>query len=83
MKHNLKTWPGYFQATWVGDKTFEIRKNDREFKERDEIVLEEWEPGNMEYTGRVIEGFIRYMTDYEQKQGYVVLQIEITEKVEG
>lgn len=83
MTHNLKTWPGYFQATWVGDKTFEIRKNDRTFKERDEIVLEEWEPGNMEYTGRAIEGFIRYMTDYEQKQGYVVFQIEITERREG
>lgn len=73
MKHELKTWPEYFQAAWVGDKTFEIRKNDRDFKERDEIVLREFQPDLEEpfeadqYTGREIHGFIRYLTAYEQK----------------
>lgn len=68
MTHTLKTLTPYFQAAWIGDKTFEIRANDRKFKERDEVVLEEMD--GSEYTGRRIEGFIRYMTDFEQKPGW-------------
>lgn len=95
MKHELKTLPGYFKRSWIGDKTFEIRKNDRNFQEGDEVVLMEWEPQVTqdtsdnpgepfagEYTGREIEGFIRYVTDYEQKPGYVVFRIEFTERRE-
>lgn len=76
MRHTLKTWPEYFRALWCGDKTFEIRKNDRVFQERDEVVLQEWEPfmgkEGGEYTGREIEGFITYLTDFHQKDGFVV-----------
>lgn len=72
MDHQLKTWPEYFQAAWVGDKPFEIRKNDRDFKERDELTLQEYDPKDAEYTGREIHGMIRYLTNYEQKEGYVV-----------
>ena len=78
MKHELKCWPEFFQAVWCGDKNFEIRNNDRGFKERDEIVLQEYvlDPtgGNLdgEFTGREVEGFITYLTNYEQKPGYVV-----------
>ena len=32
MTHELKTWPGYFEEIFMGHKTFEIRKNDRNFK---------------------------------------------------
>ena len=80
-KHHLKSLPHYFQALWVGDKTFEIRKNDRNFKERDEVSIEEWEPKNG-YTERLIEGFIRYISDYEQKPGYVVFSIQETRRQE-
>jgi hypothetical protein len=75
MNHQLKTWPEYFQAAWVGDKTFEIRKNDRDFKERDEITLQEYDPKEDDYTGREIHGMIRYLTNYEQKEGYVVFSL--------
>lgn len=62
-----------FKAIWCGDKTFEIRKNDRNFQERDEIVLQENENGSHDgYTGREVSGFITYLTTYEQKKGYVV-----------
>ena len=70
--HELKTLPHSFQAAWVGDKPFEIRKNDREFKERDEILLREYNAQEDDYTGRAIQGFIRYLTHFEQKPGYVV-----------
>jgi hypothetical protein len=52
--HRLKTWPKHFQAIMRGDKTFEIRKNDRGFKSFDYLVLEEWNPDTEEYTGRVL-----------------------------
>lgn len=71
MKHELKVLPEYFQALWCGDKAFEIRKNDRNFNERDEICLMEHANGDG-YTGREIEGFITYLTSFEQKEGYVV-----------
>ena len=81
MKHKLKLWPIFFQAAWVRDKTFEIRLDDRGFEERDEIVLQEWHPGESAeeaYSGREIEGVITYLTNYEQKAGYVVFSYRVT-----
>jgi hypothetical protein len=72
MNHQLKMWPEYFQVAWVGDKPFEIRKNDRNFKERDEITLAEYDPLVDDYTGREIHGIIDYVTTFEQKENFVV-----------
>lgn len=72
MKHELKSFPEFFQAAWVHDKTFEIRNNDRGFQERDDIVLVEWDPADEEYTGRSIEGVITYVTAFGQRPGWVV-----------
>lgn len=87
MKHEIRCHPIYFQPAWVGDKTFEIRFNDRKFQERDEIVLREWEPGDKvsddgEYTGREIEGVIDYVTDFRQRQGWVVFSYRPTSYTE-
>ena len=42
--HDLKTLPVYFDAVLRGDKTFEVRKNDRDFQTGDTLVLKEWDP---------------------------------------
>ncbi len=42
MVHNLKSWPGTFDAVASGVKTHEIRKADRDFKVGDLVVLSEW-----------------------------------------
>lgn len=44
--HYLKTWPAYFDAVARGDKTFEVRKNDRAFQTGDTLVLEYFDPAS-------------------------------------
>ena len=47
--HELKTWPDYFEAVKYGNKTFEYRKNDRDFEEDDLLILKKYDPENEEY----------------------------------
>jgi len=39
--HDLKLETAFYQATERGDKTFEVRKNDRDFQLGDMVVLHE------------------------------------------
>ncbi|KAF6602368.1 DUF3850 domain-containing protein, partial [Bacillus sp. EKM417B] len=73
VRHHLKILPEYFKALKDGRKTFEIRHDDRGFKEGDTLSLNEWQDG---YTGRSIEVEVTYVTDFEQKSGNVVLGIK-------
>lgn len=57
--HELKIYPKYFEAILDGKKTFEIRKDDRDFQVGDSIVLKEWD--NIKYSGREIQAIIKYM----------------------
>ncbi len=78
MTHELKIRPEYFKAVVCGDKTFEIRKNDRNFKVGDIIVLNEWNERSG-YTGKHTLVNITYvMTDTEfVKEGFAVLGIKL------
>lgn len=49
--HHLKTWPEYFQEVRSGAKTFEARKDDRDYQVGDTLVLEEFDPTTKMYTG--------------------------------
>ena len=60
MKHRLKTWPVLFADIEYGVKTFEIRKNDRNFKVGDYLILEEFEPTTQKYSGNSITVKITY-----------------------
>lgn len=71
MTHGLKIQPDYFKAVFMGTKTFEIRKNDRGYKAGDVLILKEWVPETKRYTGKVT-----YITNYQQKLGYVVMAME-------
>jgi hypothetical protein len=42
--HNLKCWPEYFPAVLSGEKPFELRFNDRDFRVGDGLRLQEFEP---------------------------------------
>lgn len=71
--HELKILPEYFKAQEDGIKNFEIRKNDRNYKVGDNLVLWEYNPETKKKTEKVKVVKITYITDYKQKDGYVVL----------
>lgn len=49
--HELKCWPFHFRAIREDRKTFELRKNDRDFEVGDCLHLREWNPETETYTG--------------------------------
>lgn len=60
--HELKTWPVYYTELIKYTKRFEIRKNDRDFKTGDILVLQEWNPeGDGYYTGRYMVAEVTYL----------------------
>ena len=72
MTHKLKILPVYFKSVVDGTKTFEVRKNDRNFKSGDIVILQEYE--NNDYTGFSVWGHIGFILDSEEylQNGYVV-----------
>lgn len=87
--HNLKTLPGYFKEVMEGNKTFEIRKDDRGFKVGDVLLLKEWREGSEidrigigVYTGREVPVYVSYIFTggfYGVKEGYCVMAIKLVE----
>ena len=76
-RHNLKCWPDFFEPAYSGNKTFELRLNDRKFKINDEMYLHEYHPVTGDYSGRVLETVITYVSDIRGvgalKPGYVAI----------
>ncbi|WP_251768342.1 DUF3850 domain-containing protein [Vibrio sp. SCSIO 43169] len=68
--HRLKIKPDYLKAIIEGNKTFEIRKNDRDFKVGDRVCLVD------EENKRYIDIIIKYITDYAQQKGYIVFSFD-------
>lgn len=63
MTHALKTWPQFFKAVVSGEKTFEVRKNDRNFQVGDKLLLQEWDPVIGEYTRNEHEVIVCYLLE--------------------
>ena len=85
MTHSLKTDPIYFQAVWHGLKKSELRKNDRDFKVDDNLILKEFDRANQEYTGREVKCSISYITDAPAylAENHVMLCLNIGELTES
>lgn len=83
-EHDLKVWPEFFQAIEDGIKTFEIRKNDRNYQVGDTLRLREYAPGPDEYTGRERRELVVYMLNGDDvmgfafglRPGFVVMSLE-------
>ena len=70
-RHELKTWPKYFAAVRSGQKRFEIRRNDRDFKVGDVLALREYDPETEAYTGQVEERQITFLLSEEDYGGVI------------
>lgn len=78
--HTLKIFPEYFDAIILGTKTFEIRKNDRDYQVGDELILKEW--NGTKFTGKEVRRFVSYIyhgcREYGLSEGYCVLALKRT-----
>jgi hypothetical protein len=59
--HNVKIWQRPYEAIERGDKTFDVRRNDRNYQVGDILILEEFRHAVGEYTGRKIVRLITYV----------------------
>ena len=50
-EHDLKCWPEFFKYLWSGEKTFELRNDDRGYSAGDTLRIREWTK-QAGYTGR-------------------------------
>ena len=74
MEHDLKTLPQYFEPLASGPKTFEIRRNDRDFRVGDVLLLREWDPTTATHTGRTCRRRVTYvLADFGLLAGYVCM----------
>jgi hypothetical protein len=73
--HKLKILPKYFNLVLEGDKNFEIRKDDRNYKIGDALLLQEYENGN--YTGcdctREILYILKDAPQFGLAKGYCII----------
>ena len=78
--HKLKTHPRYFIAVEVGIKNFECRYNDRNFKNTDILILQEYNPETQQYTGKELKVVVTYiLNDFEGlKDGFIILGIQLS-----
>ena len=76
--HFLKTWPEYFDAIVSGEKRFELRKNDRDYRVGDRLELAEFDPEAGHFTGRehaVDVAYVLHGGAFGLPEGYVVMSI--------
>lgn len=83
-EHVLKIHSQFLPRILSGQKTFEIRKNDRDFQVGDTLLLCEHNPNSQiqwahpgkQQSARV--GVV-YISSFAQQEGYVVLGIKLNE----
>jgi len=77
--HFLKLSDKFYEDVKNGKKTFEIRKNDREFAVKDKLILREVTSDGV-YTGRLCARQVEYIIRHDDfssgiPEGYVVMSI--------
>jgi len=72
--HLLKIRKPYLDKVMSGEKTFEIRKNDRDFQVGDFVVLIEY-PKPLANSPNEIKKKIGYISTFEQMPGYCVFSL--------
>lgn len=78
--HELKTCPDFYAKIVSGEKTFEYRKNDRNFQVGDILILREYIPVSNTYTGKSTACQVTYILPvpnaFPIRDNYVILSIK-------
>jgi hypothetical protein len=83
MRHLVKCWVEFFTPIRDGIKTFDIRRDDRDYQVGDQIVQLEYKHGIGTYTGREVACHITYIArgpkfgPFGLKDGYAILAITV------
>lgn len=74
--HELKIWPEFFEPIMTGEKTFELRWDDKGFRAGDALWLREWMQRDGVYTGREITKRVTYLLGgFGLERGYVCMAL--------
>ena len=79
MTHELKILPEYYNLVASREKTFEIRKNDRDYHAGDTLILKEWD--GEKYTGRLVTRYVNYIMyggQYGLEDGYCIMNLKVS-----
>lgn len=78
MIHEIKCKPEYFKPLFTGAKTFEIRKDDRDYRVTDSLYIREYAPV-LGYTGRhVYRRITHILRDFPAvDRNYVLLSLSV------
>jgi len=80
MTHALKTWTEYYKEIENGDKTFELRKDDRPFAPLDTVIAQEYDYEKQKYTGKetafTITYILRNAKQFGLKDGFCILGLQ-------
>jgi hypothetical protein len=74
--HELKIWPEYYEPGRTREKTYEVRKDDRDYEVGDLLILKEWNPETGDYTGRKYMSKVTHILRNKKKyvpEGYCIL----------
>ena len=76
--HEIKIYPQYYKAVVSGEKTFELRKNDRNYQVGDMLKLKEWD--GEKFTGHSTMVRVSYVYKGTNKfglsEGFCILGIK-------
>lgn len=76
--HELKTWPTFYALVVNNAKHFEYRKNDRDYKANDLLILKEWDQVNERYTGnsQLVQVVLVLSEVPGLPEGYCIMEIK-------
>ena len=82
MTHEIKCFPKYFDALVDGLKNFEVRKNDRDYKVGDSLLIREYDSEKKSYTGYELYAPVVYILENNESftglaEGFVVLGLNV------
>lgn len=78
-EHTLKVLAPYFDPLRSGEKTFEVRRDDRGFQKGDILVLQRWDQAGVRFTGMAVKKEVTYILTGGQfgiESGYVIMGLK-------